>query len=84
MISAGSAEGLDRDIAATLATQTCAGAAKLLAQSGKTPQELRAAVTSPGGTTQRAIETLDAAGVQAALVQAVRDAARRSRELGSR
>ena len=65
-----------------LAVQTCAGAAKLLAQSGKTPQELRAAVTSPGGTTQRAIETLDAAGVQAALVQAIRNAAQRSRELG--
>ncbi len=82
MIAAGTAEGLDRDVAAALATQTCAGAAKLLAQSGKTPQELRAAVTSPGGTTQRAIETLDAAGVQAALVQAIRNAAQRSRELG--
>jgi len=84
MIAAGMAEGLDRDVAASLATQTCAGAAKLLAQSGKSPQELRAAVTSPGGTTQRAIETLEAAGVQAALVQAVRNAAQRSRELGGR
>jgi len=81
MIAAAVAEGLDRDVAASLATQTCAGAARLLTQSGKGPQELRAAVTSPGGTTQRAIETLDAAGVQEALIRAVRNAAQRSREL---
>lgn len=82
MIAAGEAEGLARDVAASLATQTCAGAARLLAESGKTPEALRAAVTSPGGTTQRAIETMDAAGVKAALVQAIRNAAQRSRELG--
>lgn len=81
MIAAGEAEGLDHDVAASLATQACAGAAKLLAESGKTPEALRAAVTSPGGTTQRAIETMEAAGVKAALIQAIRDAAHRSREL---
>jgi pyrroline-5-carboxylate reductase len=82
MIDAGAAEGLDPAVAAQLAIQTCAGAAKLLAETGEKPEVLRARVTSPNGTTQRAIETLDAAGVKDKLVQAVRAAAARSRELG--
>ena len=82
MIAAGTAEGLDEKVAAMLATQTCAGAARLLLETGEPPEGLRARVTSPGGTTQRAIETLDAAGVKAKLIEAVRAAAARSRELG--
>ncbi|HOF17285.1 MAG TPA: pyrroline-5-carboxylate reductase dimerization domain-containing protein, partial [Phycisphaerae bacterium] len=82
MIAAGVAEGLEPDQAARLAAQTCAGAARLLAETGERPEVLRARVTSPGGTTQRAVETLDAAGVRDALVRAVRAAAARSRELG--
>ncbi len=83
MVAAGVAEGMDADIAAELATQTCAGAAKLLAESGERPEVLRTRVTSPGGTTQAAIETLDAAGVKDKLIEAVRAAAKRSRELGN-
>ena len=82
MIAAGVAEGLDAEVAAMLATQTCAGAAKLLSETGEPPEGLRARVTSPGGTTQRAIETLEAAGVKEKLIEAVRAAAQRSRELG--
>jgi pyrroline-5-carboxylate reductase len=82
MIEAAVAEGLERETAARLCAQTCAGAARLLAETGERPEVLRARVTSPGGTTQRAIETLDAAGVRQALVRAVRAAAQRSRELG--
>jgi len=82
MIAAGVAEGLEPDVAALLAAQTCAGAAKLLAETHEPPEGLRARVTSPGGTTQRAIETLDAAGVKAKLIEAIRAAAERSRELG--
>jgi pyrroline-5-carboxylate reductase len=82
MIAAGVAEGLAEPDARMLAAQTCLGAGKLLAQSGESPQTLRAKVTSPGGTTQRAIETMDAAGVPSALVKAIRSAALRSRELG--
>jgi len=82
MIAAGVAEGLDPDTAASLAKQTCSGAARLLIETGEPPEGLRARVTSPGGTTQRAIETLEAAGVRDALIRAVRAAARRSRELG--
>ncbi|MHC4982479.1 MAG: pyrroline-5-carboxylate reductase [Planctomycetota bacterium] len=82
MIEAGVAEGLDRDVAADLAAQTCAGAAKLMAETAERPEVLRARVTSPGGTTQAAIKTLDDAGVRDALIRAVRAAAERSRELG--
>ena len=82
MIAAGVAEGLDPDVAGRLARQTCAGAARLLTETDEPPEGLRARVTSPGGTTQRAIETMDAAGVRGHLIAAVRAAAQRSRELG--
>ena len=82
MIEAGAAEGLPRETAATLAAQACLGAARMVLESGESPQTLRARVTSPGGTTQRAIETMESAGVKDALVQAIRAAAARSRELG--
>ena len=83
MIEAGVMEGLPSDVAATLAIATCDGAAKLLAQTGDKPAALRAKVTSPNGTTQRAIETMEIAGVKDALITAVRAAAARSRELGN-
>ena len=82
MVAAGVAEGLEPDVALRLATATCAGSAKLLAETSEPPEGLRARVTSPGGTTQRAIETMDAAGVKDALVKAIRAAAQRGRELG--
>lgn len=83
MIAAGVAEGLPEGTASMLAGATCAGAGKLLMESGEAPATLRARVTSPGGTTQRAIESLDADGVAGALRKAVRAAAERSRELGA-
>jgi len=83
IVAAGVAEGLDERVALELATETCAGAAKLLRETGDPPAALRAKVTSPGGTTQAAVKVLDAAGVQTTLAEAVRRAAARSRELGS-
>ncbi|MFA6133678.1 MAG: pyrroline-5-carboxylate reductase [Phycisphaerae bacterium] len=82
MIAAGVAEGLPADVATLLATSTCAGTGQLMLESADRPEVLRAKVTSPGGTTQRAIETMEAAGVKDALVAAIRAAAARSRELG--
>lgn len=81
MIEAGEAEGLDRDVATQLAVATCGGAAALQTETGQAPAELRRRVTSPGGTTQRAIETLDADDVKASLIKAFRACAQRSREL---
>lgn len=82
MIEAAVAEGLPADVAALLATQTCIGAGLLLEHTGQTPQALRQQVTTSNGTTQRAIETLEAGHVKETLVAAIRAAAARSRELG--
>ncbi|MCE5326712.1 MAG: pyrroline-5-carboxylate reductase [Planctomycetaceae bacterium] len=84
MIEAGVAEGLPESTALLLATQTCAGAAKLLAAGTQSPQALRAKVTSPHGTTEAAIKVLDGAKVKEKLVKAIAAAADRSRELGKK
>jgi pyrroline-5-carboxylate reductase len=82
MIAAGVAEGLAPEVAAQLAIHTCRGAGEMLARTGERPEVLRAKVTSPGGTTQAAMESLASAKVKEALVAAIRRAAQRSRELG--
>jgi len=82
MVDAGVAEGFPREVALRLAAQTCLGASKMLMETGEQPEELRRRVTSPNGTTQAAVEKMDAAGVKASITQAVRRAAERSRELG--
>ena len=82
LIAGGMADGLSYEFAYQLAVQTCAGAAKLLTETGHRPEDLRAQVTSPNGTTQRAMETLDAANTKDAWIAAVRAATQRSRELG--
>lgn len=75
--------GFAPDAAATLAQSTIAGAAALMAKSDASPAELRAQVTSPGGTTQAALEVLmGEGGLQPLLDEAVQAAIRRSRELG--
>ena len=83
MIAAGIAEGLEPDDARQLAVGTVIGAGALMAREPDVdPAELRRKVTSPGGTTQAAIEHLEQAGAGAGLVAAIRRAAERSRELG--
>ncbi len=74
--------GLAEGAARTLALWTFVGATKLAIERGEDPATLRAQVTSKGGTTERALEVLEAAGVKGAFVQAVRAACERSRELG--
>lgn len=74
--------GLPRDLSLRLAAQTLAGAAEMVLQTGQHPAALRDAVASPGGTTIAGIEALESSGVRAGLVNAVRRATERSRELG--
>ncbi|MEP0844663.1 MAG: pyrroline-5-carboxylate reductase [Phycisphaerae bacterium] len=83
LVAGGVACGLSEADALKLAEHTCLGAARMMIESGEPPAELRRKVTSKGGTTQAALEYMDAAGVGAALREAVRRAFERGRELGS-
>lgn len=76
-------EGLPRDIAESFVHQTIRGAGHLLTETGRSPFELRAQVTSPGGTTAAAVHVLEERGFRALVEDAVRAAAQRARELGA-
>ena len=82
MIDAGVLAGLDRATSAALTRQTLLGAARLMDQTGDPPETLRAAVTSPGGTTAAGLRVLEQRAVRAAFLDAVAAAADRSRQLG--
>ena len=83
LIEAGVLAGLPRETSEQLTIQTLLGSASLLAESDDGPEALRAAVTSPGGTTAAGLKSLEDSGVRSALMNAVLAAADRSRELGS-
>jgi pyrroline-5-carboxylate reductase len=82
LVEAGVLAGLPRDVSAQLTSQLLVGTAALLAGSDQSPAQLRAAVTSPGGTTAAGLRALERAGVRAAFLDAVVAATERSRELG--
>lgn len=82
LADAGVLAGLPRDVAETLAFQTLLGSARLLVEGDAGPAALRAAVTSPGGTTAAGLRELEHQGVRGAFLDAVVAATRRSRELG--
>jgi pyrroline-5-carboxylate reductase len=74
--------GLDPAQARQLTIETFLGAVKHASQSGEDTSVLRARVTSPGGTTERAIRSLETDEVQNAIVKAIHLAHQRSHELG--
>lgn len=81
--AAGASAGLPPADSARLARSTIAGAAALMARSGEEPAELRKQVTSPGGTTQAALDVLlGEGGFPELLRKAVAAATQRSKELG--
>ena len=82
MRDGGIAEGLDAALAEKLAIQTVFGTAKLLLETGMTPEDARIAVCSPGGTTLAGLDAMYAAGFTDSIVKGVKAAAARSRELG--
>lgn len=82
LIEAGVTAGLPREIARLLATETILGAGRLLVESDDSPEELRAMVTSPGGSTAAALRSLEARSIRSAFIEAVLTAAERSRSLG--
>lgn len=80
--AAGIAAGLAPEVARTLSRATIAGSAALLSRSGEDPAELRRQVTSPGGTTQAALDILMGdGGLGPLLEEAVAACVRRSRAL---
>lgn len=81
MVRAGEEIGFDRASAERIVGQTLAGAAALLA-TGRSPESLRAAVTSPGGTTEAAVTVLEERGAMRAIIDAVIRGRDRGRELG--
>ena len=83
LIDAGVLVGLPRPVAKQLAVQTLLGSARLMDETGDEPATLRAAVTSPGGTTAAGMRALEAAGVRNAILEAVAAATERSRQLGN-
>lgn len=82
LVDAGVSLGLPRDVAQLLASGTAEGAGAMLAHSGKSPVELRAGVSSPAGTTVRAIRELEESGLRGAFYRATEAAASRAAEMG--
>ena len=74
--------GMSADTARRLAIATFTGASQLAAQSSENAATLRARVTSKGGTTERALASMEADKIKTAIGRAVKAAAQRSRELG--
>ncbi len=83
LAKAGAEQGLPQELALKLAAQTVNGAASMVLQTSISPDELKRAVMSPGGTTVAGLEALETSGVRAAFSNAVRVATERSRELGA-
>ena len=82
MAAAGVDNGLPADLAGRLAVETVAGAGALAERSGDDPAQLRKNVTSPGGTTEAALNELMADNAMGDLLQrAIGAATRRSRDL---
>ncbi|SCB72651.1 pyrroline-5-carboxylate reductase [Pseudarthrobacter enclensis] len=81
MASAGEELGLDRELAVLLARETVAGAGFMLAEPGADPSALRKSVTSPNGTTERAIATFDEQGIPSIIAAGARAAADRAAEI---
>jgi len=74
--------GLPRDMARRLVVQTMLGSGRLIQQSGEEPAQLRRKVTSPGGTTARALEQFEKGQFTELVKRAVKAAYDKARELG--
>ncbi|MGX1159615.1 pyrroline-5-carboxylate reductase [Arthrobacter sp. SLBN-100] len=81
MAAAGEELGLDAELSLLLARETVAGAGFMLAEPGADPAALRKAVTSPNGTTERAIATFDERGIPSIIAAGARAAADRAAEI---
>ena len=81
MLAAAERLGLPAELAWKLVTRTVEGSAELILKTGDSASELRRRVTSKGGTTAAALSVLEQKEVFQTVVEAVRAAHRRAREL---
>lgn len=81
MAAAGVELGLDPELSMTLARETVAGAGIMLSEQDADPAVLRRKVTSPNGTTERAIAAFDEAGLPKIIARGAAAAAERAAEL---
>ena len=81
MVESGKALGISPENALQLASHTAQGAAKMIMETKTTAETLRSNVTSPGGTTERAISIMDHHDVRETIQKAIMGAYRRSQEL---
>lgn len=81
MIAEGQRMGLDVDTARTLCAHTCMGAGRMLAEGDVDAAELRQRVCSPGGTTERAVESFSADDLASLVSRAMRACQVRSIEM---
>jgi len=82
LIDGGFKVGLNKSDAKLLAMQTVLGSVKLAMSSKESPAQLRDMVTSPGGTTVAGLQKLEAAGFNGIIMDAIKAATERSKELG--
>ncbi|WP_054957372.1 pyrroline-5-carboxylate reductase [Paenibacillus dakarensis] len=83
MTAAGIRGGLTAEQSRELTLQTILGAARMVQVTGENPSALRAKITSPNGSTQAALETLDQGDFFETVIAAVNRCAERSREMGA-
>ena len=83
LVTAGESMGLSRDAALQLVVQTAVGASAMVSQDGNDPSQLRKNVTSPGGTTEAALNHLIRHQVDQEFVAAVTAAYHRAQELAT-
>ncbi|WP_280346159.1 pyrroline-5-carboxylate reductase [Nocardia neocaledoniensis] len=83
MIDAGVSLGLTREVSTQLVVQTMIGSAALLDETGQNAVDLRAAVTSPGGTTAAALRVLEQGALRSAFIEALHASKQRSAEQGA-
>ena len=81
MADAAVREGIPRDKAYVFAAQTVLGSAKMVLETGKHPAELKDMVCSPGGTTIEGVSVLEENGLRASMINAVRTATKKSKDL---
>jgi pyrroline-5-carboxylate reductase len=83
MIAAGEQLGLDSKTATLLTVQTALGAAKMAIESQSSPAELRAQVTSPNGTTEKAIQSFEHSNLSGVVLSAMQAAQNRAVEMAT-